>query len=32
MKTMTTKKLIIIAALIEAMVLIPIVIYAIFFK
>ena len=29
---MTTKKLIIIAALIEAMVLIPIVIYAIFFK
>jgi len=32
MKTMTTKKLIIIAALIEAMVLIPIIIYAIFFK
>jgi len=31
-KNMTTKKLIIIAALIEAMVLIPIIIYAVFFK
>jgi len=31
MKTMTTKKLIIIAALIEALVLIPSVIYVIFF-
>ena len=29
---MTTKKMIIIAALIEAMVLIPVVIYIIFFK
>ncbi len=29
---MTNKKLVIIAALIEAMVLIPIIIYAVFFK
>jgi hypothetical protein len=29
---MTTKKIIIIAALIEALVLIPIIIYAVFFK
>jgi len=32
MKTISTRKLIIIAALVEALVLIPIIIYVIFFK